>query len=47
LTAKATHIVSGDRKHLLTMGQYEGIPIISPRELLDLLESEKDETWFS
>lgn len=28
-------IVTGDRKHLLRLGNYDGIPIISPREFVD------------
>jgi putative PIN family toxin of toxin-antitoxin system len=44
IAAKATHIVSGDQKHLLSMGQYEGIPIITPRQFVELLESENDKT---
>ncbi len=27
-------IVTGDRKHLLPLGQYDGIPILSPRDFL-------------
>lgn len=33
LAAPATHVVSGDKKHLLSLGQFRGIPIISPAEL--------------
>ncbi|MGH2531646.1 MAG: putative toxin-antitoxin system toxin component, PIN family [Thermomicrobiales bacterium] len=33
------YIVTGDRKHLLRLGQYEGIPIISPREFIDSVRS--------
>ncbi|MGH2561896.1 MAG: putative toxin-antitoxin system toxin component, PIN family [Thermomicrobiales bacterium] len=32
-------IVTGDRKHLLRLGQYEGIPIISPREFVETVGS--------
>ena len=34
LAAEADFIVSGDKKHLLVLGQYEGIPIVSPAEFL-------------
>jgi putative PIN family toxin of toxin-antitoxin system len=40
MAAKATHIVSGDKKHLLAMGTYENILILAPRDFLALLESE-------
>ena len=33
----ATHIVTGDRRHLLRMGSYQGISIISPADFLKLL----------
>ena len=32
----ADYLVSGDR-HLLDLVEYEGIPIVTPREFLDLL----------
>jgi putative PIN family toxin of toxin-antitoxin system len=32
----ATHIVSGDRRHLLSLGNYRGIPIVSARDFLSL-----------
>lgn len=34
LTAKADLIVSGDRKHLLPLGTYQGIRIVDPAEAL-------------
>jgi putative PIN family toxin of toxin-antitoxin system len=34
LVARATHIVSGDKKHLLSMKQFRGIAIVAPVELL-------------
>ena len=34
----ATFVVTGDR-HLLAIGQYEGVRIVSPRTFLDLLGS--------
>ena len=33
----ATHIVSGDKKHLLPLGTYQGIRIVSPAEFLQLV----------
>lgn len=37
LAGAATHIVTGDRRHLLAMRSYRGVQIITPRELLTLL----------
>ncbi len=37
LAGEADCIVSGDKKHLLTLGQYEGIPILSPADFLRML----------
>jgi putative PIN family toxin of toxin-antitoxin system len=37
VAAKADYLVTGDRRHLLPLGTYAGIRIVSPRELLDLL----------
>ena len=34
LAAEADFIVSGDKKHLLALRQFQGIPIISPAEFL-------------
>jgi predicted nucleic acid-binding protein len=34
LAAEADFIVSGDKKHLLALRQFRGIPIVSPAELL-------------
>jgi len=36
-------IVTGDRKHLLPLGSYAGIPIVSPREFLDQFEPDTAE----
>lgn len=33
---KASHVVSGD-KHLLDLGGYRGIRIVTPKEMLELL----------
>lgn len=35
---QADAIVTGDRKHLLSLGSYDGIPLLSPREFLDRLD---------
>jgi putative PIN family toxin of toxin-antitoxin system len=35
VAGKVDFIVTGDRKHLLPLGKYEGIPIISPREFVE------------
>jgi putative PIN family toxin of toxin-antitoxin system len=37
IAAKADYLVTGDRAHLLPMGHYEGIQIVSPREFIDIL----------
>jgi putative PIN family toxin of toxin-antitoxin system len=37
VAAQADYLVTGDRVHLLPMGQYEGIRILSPREFLDAI----------
>jgi putative PIN family toxin of toxin-antitoxin system len=34
LAAEADYIVSGDKKHLLALQQFQGIPIVSPAEFL-------------
>jgi putative PIN family toxin of toxin-antitoxin system len=37
LAAEADYIVSGDKKHLLPLRRFRGIPIVSPVEFLRLL----------
>ena len=37
VAAKADYLITGDRAHLLPIGEYQGIRIISPREFLDIL----------
>lgn len=37
VAAKADYLVTGDRAHLLPMGEYEGIRIVSPRAFLEIL----------
>jgi putative PIN family toxin of toxin-antitoxin system len=38
LTAQATYIVTGDRRHLLPLGSFQGIVILSPADFLALSE---------
>jgi predicted nucleic acid-binding protein len=35
----ATHIVTGDRRHLLPLGSYQGVAIVSPAEFMAFLEA--------
>ena len=35
ITGKADLIVSGDKKHLLALGEVEGVPIVTAREALE------------
>jgi uncharacterized protein len=37
--AGADYLVTGDRRHLLVLGEYQGIRIATPRQFLDLLAS--------
>ena len=37
LAARADFLVTGDKKHLQPLKTFRGIPIVSPREFLDLL----------
>ena len=39
LAVRASHIVTGDRSHLLPIGLPDEIAIVSPRQFLDLFES--------
>jgi putative PIN family toxin of toxin-antitoxin system len=41
LAAEAGFIVSGDKKHLLSLGQFRGIPILSPADFLRRLPEGK------
>jgi putative PIN family toxin of toxin-antitoxin system len=34
LVAHATHIVTGDRRHLLPLGKFQGIPIVSAADFV-------------
>lgn len=40
LAAEADYIVSGDKKHLLPLREFQGIPIVSPAEFLRRLIAE-------
>lgn len=37
VVAGATHVVTGDRRHLLPLGSFQGIQIVSPAEFLVLV----------
>jgi putative PIN family toxin of toxin-antitoxin system len=39
LAASATHVVSGDKRHLLALEKFRGIPIVSPAELERVVQS--------
>ena len=39
IAGKADLIVSGDKSHMLSLGQVHGIPILTPRDALERLES--------
>lgn len=43
VAAHADYIVTGDRKHLLPLDEYQGIRIITPRDFLNLIESRSSE----
>jgi predicted nucleic acid-binding protein len=36
VTVGATHIVTGDRRHLLPLGTFEGITILTAAQFLDV-----------
>jgi putative PIN family toxin of toxin-antitoxin system len=38
--AAADYLVTGDRRHLLVLGEHEGIRIVTPRHFLELIEGE-------
>ena len=40
IAGKVELIVSGDKKHMLALGEVEGIPVVTAREALDRLDSE-------
>lgn len=37
VTGGATHIVTGDRRHLLPLGEYRGIPIVTAAQFVALV----------
>ncbi len=37
VVGRATHIVTGDRRHLLPLGNYQGIAIVNPADFLNQL----------
>jgi putative PIN family toxin of toxin-antitoxin system len=39
VAGKANYVVSGDR-HLLKLGEYEGIPIVTARQFMDAIEAD-------
>ena len=43
VAAKADYLVTGDRAHLLPIGEYQGIRIISPKTLLEVLRAHPEE----
>ena len=40
LAGSADLIASGDKRHVLPMGRYEGIPIVTAREALERIEAD-------
>lgn len=36
VVGKATHIVTGDRRHLLPLGSFQGVPIVGPAAFVQL-----------
>ena len=40
VAARADYLVTGDRRHLLVLGHYEGIHILAPRAFLEVLGDE-------
>jgi putative PIN family toxin of toxin-antitoxin system len=39
VSGNASHVVTGDRKHLLPLKEFRGAKIVTPAELLQLVES--------
>jgi len=37
LAARAAYLVTGDRRHLLPLGSYEGVRIVSVQEFIEIL----------
>ncbi len=42
LEAKAHYIISGDKKHLLSLGKFNKIPIVSAKDFLDIFYAKSD-----
>jgi len=42
--AGADYLVSGDEKHVLSVGTFQGIPVVRPREFLSIFEEMKKAT---
>jgi putative PIN family toxin of toxin-antitoxin system len=42
VTAKASHIVTGDKKHLLALGSYQNVQILSAADLLAAIGASSD-----
>jgi len=42
VVASATHLVTGDKSHLLPMKNYQGIKIVTPRELIDIIGAKNE-----
>lgn len=40
LAGEVDYIVSGDKKHLLSLGEFRGIRVVSPAEFVRILETE-------
>jgi uncharacterized protein len=38
VAGRASYLVTGDRNHLLPLGHFEGIEIVTPRRMVDLLQ---------
>jgi len=38
LVAEATHIVSGDRRHLLPLREFQGVRIVNPSEFMAMMD---------
>lgn len=43
VAANADMIVSGDKRHLLSIGSYEGIPILTPRDAYERILAAREE----
>ena len=41
MSARADYLVTGDRKHLLPLGEYEGVKILRAPDFLKILETEQ------